>query len=111
MTRRNNHNDDRARAPGWEDVTEAQRWLSSGRPGLAVITMDTDGCSPLRGAMRVRVAWYPGGHTLTTAQHSVTAFWPTVRHKTMPALLYRLLVQLDHVIGAAEAAEGAGLPF
>lgn len=111
MTRKNNHNDERASQPTWEDTTIALKVLSSLRPGIAVITLDTDGCTPTRGAMRVRVSWYPGGNTLVPAQDSVTAFWPTNQHKTMPGLVLRLLHQLDWAMGAREQAEQSGLSF
>ncbi len=111
MGRRNNHNDERTAQPTWSDVTDAMKHLSSTWPGIGVITCDTDGCTPLRGALRVRVAFYPGGDTMRRAQESVTAFWPTNQHKTMPGLLLRLITQLDWALTAAERAAQEGLPF
>jgi len=111
MARQGNHNNQRAAQPDWEDVTVANKAITQQWGGLAIVTLDTDGCTPTRGAMRVRVAWYSGGSTQVPADESVTALWPTYQNKTMPGLLFRLHHQLDHALWMREAAAQEGLPF
>ena|SRR5215468_925168 len=112
MARQDNHARTSAAQPDWKDVGNALRAVELSWEGHCEVCIDVEGARNVSGAVWVYVklwdGWAPARGTPT---HVARSLWPTVSCKTMAALVFRLIHQVDHMADAAARAQAEGLPF
>lgn len=105
MANRGNHNADKTPQPGWEDVATTLAALEHTYGRHVEICIDREGARGASGAMWVYAKAYRRWTTTEAPLDVTRALWPQSFCKTMPALMFRLLHQLDHAMDARNKEE------
>lgn len=86
--------DSREQGPTWNDVTTTMQEVGDAHKGHVSITAGVSGTRRVGLTLEVAL-WRTSGRERPYIAALVRGYWPDRNHRTMPGLLYKLLLNLD----------------